>query len=1273
MKKTLRRLFYVFSWLVLAGLTAFAALWFWSGLDGSLATALNQAGHLLPSGQTLEVRDVKGSLRHGGSIGWLRWQQGELSVEASEVATVWSTADLTKGELRLARLAIAHLRITDRSAAAAPTAPSDLRLPLRIDAHFSVATLEWVGPPALQAKQITGHYRFDGQQHALDQAKVQIASGSYEFSGRVLALAPMSLSVKLQGDVQMSIPSSRQTLTAKAQAELRGQLAGRDAALELKAQLATEGKTAAGAVAQIRPWQAQPIVGADVHWQSLNLAALWPQAPQTELDGKASVLPDGTDWRARIEFRNAQAGPWNQQRLPLDSLHSELLFSQGQWTLKSLQAAGAGGHIQAQGNLARRESQSKGSLNWQGTATLHAVKAAAIDSRLAATVLDGELKAEQVPSGIAFDVQLQAAPRQSTARQGASRGSAVVEGLRLKSVAARGLWSAPDLRFDTLQVQTDDGELQGQLSLNTGSLAMQGRVALTLPGAQARIEGEIAAERGGGEIGVDVNDATLLAHWLERWPGSPVALHGAAIQGGAEFTGRWHGGWQRQARELQIDASLQAAQLDLRAAGQGIEQAWHVRELQTALSGTLAAWTIKVQGQADHASRHFALATQAHGGQRGDGLWQLQLEKADLSARDNQNPGSWTLQLGEGLALNWRRSGSASMLEIAPGSARLSAPLPGSALLSWQRGQWSQQDGRSQWRTEGSLQGLPLSWLDQLSGNPINRVGLGGDLLFGGKWQASSAEVLQLHASLERSSGDLLLLPDDAKADALRAGLKQAQLLVTANGERLAASLRWDSQNAGQVQADFSTLLQRHGDSWSWPIDAPLTGTLRAALPPIADWSRLAPPGWRLRGTVEGSAELSGTRGAPQWHGTLQARDLALSSVADGINFSKGSLHAMIEGQRLEIVDFTIGGAGASDAGVLTAKGSVDWLPAATPAANLSSRLRMALDVQADALNVSTAADRRLVLSGQLSASLVDALLTLRGALKADQALFVLPEDTSPTIGDDVIVRSKGTPLTRVAPPSAPSPSARVGVTPDILVSLDLGERFRVRGHGLNTRLGGKLDLRSGVEHARVPRLSGELHTVGGVYKAYGQNLNIEDGVLRFDGPYDNPVLDILAIRPNLQQRVGVRISGMALSPVVRLYADPDLPEAEKLSWLVLGRSAANGGSEAAVLQQAALSLLGSKGAGASGGVARSLGLDELSIGSSATSANSNVIGGSATDTTVKLGKHVAQNFYVAYERGLTSAMGTFYIFYELSRQFTVRAQTGEKSAVDLIFTLRYD
>ena len=206
-----------------------------------------------------------------------------------------------------------------------------------------------------------------------------------------------------------------------------------------------------------------------------------------------------------------------------------------------------------------------------------------------------------------------------------------------------------------------------------------------------------------------------------------------------------------------------------------------------------------------------------------------------------------------------------------------------------------------------------------------------------------------------------------------------------------------------------------------------------------------------------------------------------------------------------------------------------------------------------------------------------------------------------------------------------------------------------------------------------APRLLGTIATVGGEYAAYGQRLDIETGVLRFTGPIDNPTLNILAIRPNLTQRVGVEITGTALLPTVRLYAQPDLPDAEKLAWLVLGRSSAAGGAEAALLQQAALALLGSKSGSMSGGLAAALGLDELSFRapSSNTSASSGI--STASEGAITLGKRFSRNFYAAYERSLSGTVGTLFMFYELSRRFTVRAQAGEQTAIDLIFTVPYE
>jgi translocation and assembly module TamB len=748
------------------------------------------------------------------------------------------------------------------------------------------------------------------------------------------------------------------------------------------------------------------------------------------------------------------------------------------------------------------------------------------------------------------------------------------------------------------------------------------------------------------------------------------------VQGAAELTGRWQGGWQQQGQGLQIEASLRSPKLDLQGAGKPIEQAVRLRDWQADLTGTLRALGVSTQGQIETGRQRLRLQVQAHGGRLSDGVWQVRLDTAQLTAQDTLKPGLWTLQLSDSVSFNWKQSGTTRTLEATAGAARLTGPIPGVATVSWQPVHWSQQTTgttvRTEWRTQGRIQDLPLAWLDLVGQTQMANLGLRGDLLFGGQWDATSAATLRLRATLERTSGDLLLQADGSAASTLSAGVREARLLVTTEGDRLAASLRWDSERAGQAQAEFSTRLQRQDGSWTWPTDAALAGSLKVQLPPVGAWSLLAPPGWRLRGTLDADAVLSGTRGAPQWHGNLSAQDLAVRSVVDGIDFSHGRLRASLEGQRLNIDEFTLQGAGGASGGLFSIKGSVLWLPVAGPDIKAVARLRMELDATLTALRVSARADRRLVVSGQLSASLNEAKLAIRGTLKADSALFILPEDTAPQLGDDVLVRSPGSGQSRT--PAATATGTGTGattgarVTPDVAITLDLGQNFLLRGRGLVAELAGTLALRSAGPDL-LPKLTGVLRTVRGTYKAYAQQLEIDQGVLRFLGPYDNPALDILAIRPNLQQRVGVQISGTALSPVVRLYAEPDLPESEKLAWLVLGRSGANGGAETAMLQQAALALLGGNRKGLSSGLANALGLDQLSVSGGASSTNGSSTGGA----TVTLGKHMSRDFYVAYERSLAGTLGTLYIFYDLSRRFTLRAQTGEKSAVDLIFTLRYD
>jgi translocation and assembly module TamB len=89
-------------------------------------------------------------------------------------------------------------------------------------------------------------------------------------------------------------------------------------------------------------------------------------------------------------------------------------------------------------------------------------------------------------------------------------------------------------------------------------------------------------------------------------------------------------------------------------------------------------------------------------------------------------------------------------------------------------------------------------------------------------------------------------------------------------------------------------------------------------------------------------------------------------------------------------------------------------------------------------------------------------------------------------------------------------------------------------------------------------------------------------------------------------------------------------------------------------MQQAALGLLAGRLASS---LADDFGVDELGLDESA----------------VSIGKRISNELYVTYEAGLSGAASVLYVFYDITRRLTLRAQTGEASAVDLIYTINYD
>jgi translocation and assembly module TamB len=314
----------------------------------------------------------------------------------------------------------------------------------------------------------------------------------------------------------------------------------------------------------------------------------------------------------------------------------------------------------------------------------------------------------------------------------------------------------------------------------------------------------------------------------------------------------------------------------------------------------------------------------------------------------------------------------------------------------------------------------------------------------------------------------------------------------------------------------------------------------------------------------------------------------------------------------------------------------------------------------ADRLRVLSRVDRRVVASGNATLALDEQTLQLNGSLRADEGLFDFSRADAPTLADDVVVR-RG-PRDAVAPEAeAPSPRLRRGSR--IALALDFGRDFKVSGRGLTTTLRGQLQLTQ--KDDSPLRMTGKLAADGGQYAAYGQKLEIERGDISFTGAPDNPALDLLAVRPNLDVRVGVQVGGTAQAPRIGLYSEPEMSDTDKLSWLLLGRAPDGlGRTDTALLQRAAMALLSGEGEGATGRALRQLGLDELSLAQSDDDTRA---------TIVRLGKQISRRWYVGYERSLNATTGSWQLIYRIAQRFTLRAQSGDDTALDLIWQWRWN
>jgi translocation and assembly module TamB len=292
------------------------------------------------------------------------------------------------------------------------------------------------------------------------------------------------------------------------------------------------------------------------------------------------------------------------------------------------------------------------------------------------------------------------------------------------------------------------------------------------------------------------------------------------------------------------------------------------------------------------------------------------------------------------------------------------------------------------------------------------------------------------------------------------------------------------------------------------------------------------------------------------------------------------------------------------------------------------------------------------------------------GKVTVPTAYITPPEASASAVkvtNDIVIVNPKN-------PQPEPKPQPKSDMEISSNVTVVLGDDVNFDGMGFKSSFAGSLTVNS--KGSQIPAGTGEIRIVDGTYKAYGQNLQIDNGrVLYSGGRLDNPGLDIRAYRSVGREVVvdgarssnviaGVYINGTAQNPRLDLYSQPAMDQTNILSYIVLGRpanEATSGDGSQATLLAAAATLPLKQGDGIVKNIGQEFGLDEVGISSD----------NGLDDAALTLGKYLTPDLYISYGIGLFDAQNILEMRYQLTKRWSiVTSQSGSDSGVDFNYSL---
>ncbi|ENX15736.1 hypothetical protein F895_02282 [Acinetobacter sp. CIP 64.2] len=409
-----------------------------------------------------------------------------------------------------------------------------------------------------------------------------------------------------------------------------------------------------------------------------------------------------------------------------------------------------------------------------------------------------------------------------------------------------------------------------------------------------------------------------------------------------------------------------------------------------------------------------------------------------------------------------------------------------------------------------------------------------------------------------------------------------------------------------------------------------------------------------MAGTLSLAGKVNGTLTQPQVTGEMRLKNGAISMISLPVNLSNIQLYSSIRQDSA-----SIDGAFNSGQGVGRLKGSFDW----------KNDPHLNLTLKGDNLLVRQAPMITAIVEPDLTLDVYpfNQRLSLKGTIDVPRARISMPESSATVVNlsPDVRVVQQGQDLLATLKAAKPW-----DIRADMTVTL--GNQVIFQGFESTIPLAGRLHLsQRGLETAM--RANGAIGVSQKVkIEAYGQSLDLNRAIARFNGPLANPTLDIDANKPVQGSMVGVRVTGTATVPNIQIYNDAGLSEQEALNALLTGRI--NEGNSGL-----------SNTEGFKSDVNNTIAAAGISMGLGGTRALTNQIGrtfglsglaldaqGTGDDTQVSLTGYITPDLFIRYGIGVFTPVNKLTLRYQMNRRLYLEASQSLERAIDVFYNWRF-